>query len=71
MESTNDFLFRDDIEVGAVGLDCKLHDTGGEVVHVEGVDDLIAVGVVGGANVDDFPVEGAGERGGALEGDVE
>ena len=35
------------------------------------VDDLVEVGVVGGADVDDFPVEGAGEVAEALEGDVE
>lgn len=31
---------------------------------------MIAVRVIGGADVDDFPVEGAGEGGEALEGDV-
>ena len=57
-------------EVRAVGLDSELVDTGGEVLHVELVDDLVEVGVVRGANVDYFPVEGAGELAEALKGDV-
>jgi hypothetical protein len=58
-------------EVGAVGLDGELHDSGGEVVHVERVDELITTGVIGGTDVDDLPVEGAWEGGEALESDVE
>jgi hypothetical protein len=59
------------LEVGGVGIDGELHDAGGKVVHVELVDDLVAVRIVGGADIDDLPVEAAGELAEDLEGDVE
>lgn len=54
-----------------LGLRAELHDSGGEVLHFEGVDDLVAVRVVGRADVDDAPVEDSGEGVETLEGDVE
>lgn len=62
---------RDEIEVGRVGLDAELHDTGGDVVHVERFDDLVAVGVIGRSDVDDLPVENTRQRAEGLEGDLE
>lgn len=41
------------------------------MVHVEAVDDLVVLAVAGRSDVNDFPVQGAGEFSEALEGDVE
>jgi len=62
---------RNVIEVRRVRFDCEIHDSSGQVFHVKTVDDLVTILVVWGADVDDFPLEGAREVVEALEGDVE
>lgn len=69
--STDYLVLRDEIEVGRAGLDAELHDSGGDVVHVEGFDDLVTVWVVGRSYVDDLPVEHTGQGAEGLEGDLE
>lgn len=71
MRGTDDLLGRDEGEVGGGRVDGELHDSGLQVVHVEGVDHLVELGVLGRSDVDDLPVEGAGQGREALEGDVE
>lgn len=68
---TDYLLLRDEIEVRRARLDAELHDSGGDVVHVEGLDDLIAVWVIGRSDVDDLPVENARQGAEGLEGDLE
>ena len=52
-------------------MDAELHDSGGNVVHVEGFDDLVAVWVIGRSDVDDLPVEHTRQSAEGLEGDLE
>ena len=71
MMDTNDFFLRDLIKVRAVRLDIELHDSRSDVFHIKWVNKLIWVRIVGGTDVDDFPVESAWKGGEAFEGDVE
>ena len=70
-QNTHNLFFGDKVEVRTIRLNAELHNPGSDVVHVECIDDLIAVFVVGGSDVYEFPVQGARERGEALEGYVE
>jgi hypothetical protein len=56
---THNFLLGDEVKVRRTRFDVELHDSSLEVVHVKRVDDLIAIWIVGRADIDDFPVEDA------------
>ena len=64
-------FFRDLSKIRTVRLNCELHDSWSKVLHVELIDCLVELRVIGRSNINDFPVEGSRERTEALEGDVE
>ncbi len=68
---TYDFFGRNEVEVGRVGFDLKVHDARGQMVHIEAINNLIVLVVAGRADVNDFPVDGPGELSEALESDIE
>ena len=65
------FFFWNLWEIWTVRLNCELHDSWSKVLHVELINSLIELRVVGRSDVNYFPVEGARKRTEALKGNVE
>ena len=56
-------------EIRRIGISIERHIPGCQLIHVEFIDDLVKLGIIGGAEINDPPVESAWEVLEALQTD--
>lgn len=71
MKGTYDLILGNEIEVGGIGLNLKVHDAWSQMIHVETVDDLIVLAIAWRPDVYYFPIQSSWQIGKALESNVE